>query len=315
MKTLDKLRELGTAAQTSTLVFARDVGHGLLEISHNSLAAVGLAVVALALFFSGNVELRRDIEVRALDWLQARHAVHAEVEPSLLADIDEPDAVARATAANPASLTRQQAAVAQWISRRYHVAPEPVARLVQESWAIGHKAGLEPTLILAIIAIESSFNPFAQSPVGAQGLMQVMTEVHDDKYEPFGGKHAAFDPLTNLRVGVQVLKECITRAGSLVDGLKFYVGAANLPDDLGYAGRVLAEQAYLKGVADGRNVPVTAPTYRPPATATASATAVSMAASAAAATATPTVAPPAAVGPTPGAADRPADGRVALLGL
>jgi soluble lytic murein transglycosylase-like protein len=266
MKTTDKLRALMAAARTSTSVFARDVGHGLLEISHNSLAAVGLAVVALVVFFSGNAELRRDIEVRALDWLQARHAVaEAEQEPSLLAGIDEPDAVARATAANPASLTRQQAAVAQWISRRYRVAPEPVARLVQESWAIGHKAGLEPTLILAIIAIESSFNPFAQSPVGAQGLMQVMTAVHDDKYEPFGGKHAAFDPLTNLRVGVQVLKECIARAGSLVDGLKYYVGAANLPDDQGYAGRVLAEQAFLKSVADGRTVPVTAPSYRPPA--------------------------------------------------
>ena len=40
-----------------------------------------------------------------------------------------------------------------------------------------------------------------------QGLMQVMTKIHDDKYEAFGGRHAAFDPVTNLRVGVQVLKD------------------------------------------------------------------------------------------------------------
>ena len=78
------------------------------------------------------------------------------------------------------------------------------------------------------MAVESSFNPFAQSPVGAQGLMQVMTKVHDDKYEAFGGSLAAFDPVTNLRVGVQVLKECIRRAGSLEAGLRFYVGAGNL---------------------------------------------------------------------------------------
>jgi soluble lytic murein transglycosylase-like protein len=64
--------------------------------------------------------------------------------------------------------------------------------------------------------------------VGAQGLMQVMTRVHDDKYEAFGGNLAAFDPLTNLRVGVQVLKECIQRAGGLEEGLRYYVGAANL---------------------------------------------------------------------------------------
>ena len=99
------------------------------------------------------------------------------------------------------------------------------------------------------MAVESSFNPFAQSPVGAQGLMQVMTKVHDDKYEAFGGRHAAFDPVTNLRVGVQVLKECIARAGSLEAGLRYYVGAANLADDGGYAGKVLVEQNILRQVA------------------------------------------------------------------
>jgi hypothetical protein len=89
--------------------------------------------------------------------------------------------------------------------------------------------------------------------------MQVMTRVHDDKYEGFGGNHAAFDPVTNLRVGVQVLKECIARAGSLEGGLKYYVGAANLEDDGGYAAKVLAEQAYLQQVVAGRLVPITAP--------------------------------------------------------
>jgi Transglycosylase SLT domain len=134
------------------------------------------------------------------------------------------------------------------------VAPEPISRLVQEAWQVGGRAGLDPTLILAIMAIESSFNPFAQSSVGAQGLMQVMTKVHDDKYEAFGGNLAAFDPVTNLRVGVQVLKECIARAGSLEAGLKFYVGAANLTDDGGYAGKVLAEQQHLRQVANGKTV-------------------------------------------------------------
>jgi hypothetical protein len=137
------------------------------------------------------------------------------------------------------------------------VAPEPVSRLVQEAWAVGERAQLDPTLILAIIAVESGFNPFAQSAVGAQGLMQVMTRVHDDKYEAFGGTHAAFDPLTNLRVGVQVLRECIARAGSLEGGLRFYVGAANMADDGGYAGKVLSEQVYLQQVLAGKSVATT----------------------------------------------------------
>ena len=150
--------------------------------------------------------------------------------------------------------------MARWLSRRYRVAPEPVSRLVQEAWSVGQKAKLDPTLILAIMAVESSFNPFAQSAVGAQGLMQVMTKVHDDKYEAFGGSHAAFDPVTNLRVGVQVLKECIARAGSLEAGLRFYVGAGNLAEDGGYA-RQGAERAE-RASASGKSKPCAPP--RPP---------------------------------------------------
>ncbi len=112
------------------------------------------------------------------------------------------------------------------------------------------------------MAVESGFNPFAQSPVGAQGLMQVMTGVHSDKYENFGGKLAAFDPVTNLRVGVKVLQECIARAGSLEGGLKFYVGAANLEDDGGYGGKVMSEYARLKSVAGGKHVPMAPPPAR-----------------------------------------------------
>ena len=83
------------------------------------------------------------------------------------------------------------------------------------------------------MAIESSFNPFAQSTVGAQGLMQVLTRVHDDKYEAFGGNHAAFDPITNLRVGVQVAARLHPACRQREEGLRHYVGAANLPDDSG----------------------------------------------------------------------------------
>jgi soluble lytic murein transglycosylase-like protein len=238
-------------------VFLRDVGAGLLEVSHNSLALLGLVVVGVALFAGGRDEIRTVVERHALDWLLARQEARdpqsADLQPE-----PEPTAVARATAVDPKALPRQQAAVAIWLSRRYKVAPEPVSRLVQEAWAVGHRVGLDPTLILAIMAVESSFNPFAQSPVGAQGLMQVMTKVHDDKYEAYGGVRAAFDPVANLRVGVQVLKECIARAGSLEAGLRFYVGAALSGEDGGYVGKVLAEQLHLRQVADGRNVAVNA---------------------------------------------------------
>ena len=251
-------RSVRRASAQLASVFLRDAGQGLLEVSHNTLALLGLMLAAVLLFAASRADLRHEAEARALGWLQARHEARAEpAEPgtALAAELSEPDAIGRATASDPRELSRQQAAVAQWLARRYRVAPEPVSRLVQEAWSVGQKAGLDPTLILAIMAIESSFNPFAQSAVGAQGLMQVMTKIHNAKYEAFGGNHAAFDPVTNLRVGVQVLKECITRAGSLEAGLRFYVGAANLADDGGYAGKVLGEQASLRLVASGKNVP------------------------------------------------------------
>lgn len=252
-----RVRALGRESSASVSVFVRDVGHGLLEVSHNTLALFGLITVVSLVFVASRSDLRQQIEREAFGWLQARHEARAEPSELLAAELSEPNAITRATASDPKALNRQQAAVAQWLSRRYRVAPEPISRLVQEAWHVGERAGLDPTLILAIMAIESSFNPFAQSSVGAQGLMQVMTKIHDDKYEAFGGNHAAFDPVTNLRVGVQVLKECIARAGGLEAGLRFYVGAANLEDDGGYAGKVLAEQNRLRSVASGKSVPTT----------------------------------------------------------
>jgi hypothetical protein len=249
------LRSVRGAGARSATVFLRDVGQGLLEVSHNTLALLGLVIAAVLIFAAAHSELRHEAEATALSWLQARQEAREEPEQTLAAELSEPDAVARATASDPKELNRQQAAVAHWLAVRYRVAPEPVSRLVQEAWQVGAKAGLDPTLILAIMAIESSFNPFAQSAVGAQGLMQVMTKVHNDKYEAFGGNHAAFDPVTNLRVGVQVLKECIARAGSLEAGLRFYVGAGNQAEDGGYAGKVLSEQNSLRQVAGGKRVP------------------------------------------------------------
>jgi len=251
-------QRMAAAGRRSTAVFLRDVGHGLLEVSHNMLALLGLLVIATLVFALGRADMRTTLEQKAFGWLQERQTARVE-EQGFIAMPDDPESLslAKAMAIDPATLNRQQAAVATWLSRRYRVAPEPVARLVQEAWHIGQRAQLDPTLILAIMAIESSFNPFAQSPVGAQGLMQVMTRVHNDKYQAFGGNLTAFDPVTNLRVGVQVLKECIARAGGLEAGLRFYVGAANIEADTGYAGKVLSEQQHLMQVAAGKAVPTT----------------------------------------------------------
>lgn len=264
MKFVQALERARDETMRSLALVLGDVGRGMLALAHSSLALVGLAVVAAALFVGGRGDLRARVETLTLDWLQTRQVERTLSAGDLLSVAAGVDAVGRATAADPGKLTRAQASVAQWISRRYRVAPEPVARLVQEAWLVGQQARLDPTLILAIMAVESSFNPFAQSSVGAQGLMQVMTHVHSDKYQPFGGEHAAFDPVTNLRVGVQVLKDCIARAGSIEAGLRYYVGAALLDSDGGYAAKVLWEQSHLQRVAGGQQV-ATNVTGTPPA--------------------------------------------------
>jgi hypothetical protein len=228
--------------------FCRDVTQGFFEITRNGFTLFGLAVIFAILTLNAKPEIRQAGEIELISWLQERQVALSGLPIDLVAKN-------RATAINPQDLPPQQAAVAYWLSKKYSVAPEPLSALVAEAYDIGAQTKLDPTLILAVMAIESGFNPFAQSPVGAQGLMQVMTHIHSDKYEGFGGHRAAFDPITNLRVGVKVLQECIRRAGSIEGGLKYYVGAANLENDGGYGAKVLAEHARLQLVATGRLAP------------------------------------------------------------
>ncbi|WP_345811426.1 transglycosylase SLT domain-containing protein [Paraburkholderia sp. PREW-6R] len=154
--------------------------------------------------------------------------------------------------------SHEQDLVASYLSRRYRVAQEPVSELVKAAFDTGREVGLDPLLLLSVMAIESGFNPYAESGVGAQGLMQVMSKVHSDKFEYFGGQRAALQPLANIRVGALVLKDCIARGGSLPGGLRLYVGSTS-QDDGGYGAKVMAERSRLRDVARGRKVPINAP--------------------------------------------------------
>ena len=163
--------------------------------------------------------------------------------------------------------TREQDLVANYLARRYHVAQEPVSELVKAAFDTGREVGLDPLLLLSVMAIESGFNPYAESGVGAQGLMQVMSKVHSDKFQYFGGQSAALDPFANIKVGALVLKDCIARGGSLPGGLRLYVGSST-QDDGGYGAKVVAERGRLRDVARGRKVPINVP--QAPVTTTAS---------------------------------------------
>jgi soluble lytic murein transglycosylase-like protein len=242
MKAMHQLAAFNQGLRNNVSTVARDTANGFFDIFHSGFAMIGLLTAIVAIVLVGKPDLRYSGETELLSWLQLRHGVFSSVvlpvEEETIADLDASE---RATATDPADLPKQQAAVAFWLSKKYKIAPEPLSALVAEAYAI--------------MAIESGFNPFAQSPVGAQGLMQVMTKIHSDKYEDFGGKLAAFDPITNMRVGVKVLQGCIAQAGSVEGGLKHYVGAANMASDGGYANKVVAEYARLYQVAYGKAAP------------------------------------------------------------
>ncbi|AJW44695.1 MULTISPECIES: lytic transglycosylase domain-containing protein [Ralstonia] len=181
----------------------------------------------------------------------------------LAAQIPNTQVVREARESATAGTPREQAAVAEYIARKYRVAATATGQLVKAAYQTGKEVGLDPLLILGVMAIESSFNPFAESGMGAQGLMQVMTKVHQDKYEVMGGVGAALNPYANIKVGALVLKDCIARAGSIEGGLKLYVGAVTQGDG-GYGGKVLAERSRLRMVATGRRSPVTMAAEREP---------------------------------------------------
>ena len=95
------------------------------------------------------------------------------------------------------------------------------------------------SMILAVIAVESRFNPIAESAMGAKGLMQVIPRFHIEKFDPFGGEKVAFEPEANIMVGAKILKEYIRRTGDVADALQMYAGATLEDTKNGYSAKVM----------------------------------------------------------------------------
>jgi len=213
-----------------------------------ALEAVGLASVLVLVFAALAPGLREPMARVGAGIAQAfsdRVTEDAAAEDTADEDADGPR-IGRQVTLAPA-----EANVASYLARRYHVADEAVRVMVATAHAAGKEQQIDPLLILAVVAVESSMNPFAQSPVGATGLMQVMPNVHGGKFVEGNGTLAALDPVANIQVGSQILSDVIRRGGSIERGLQLYVGAGNLADDGGYASRVLGEFGRLKLAAGG----------------------------------------------------------------
>lgn len=221
--------------------FWRFAGH----VAHGGLLTAGL--FALVVMAANQIEggtRRTGLFPSALSEASAQTNASFESGEDLSEGAAAPDGVAQVTPA----LSREMAKVKAYVARRYRVSQIALEPLLAEAENVGDQLGLDPFLLVAVIAIESSFNPFAESTVGAQGLMQVIPRFHMDKIGEGAGDDALFDPQLNIRVGALVIKEGLRRYGSLQSALQYYGGALKDPKAR-YANKVLAMKARLKSAA------------------------------------------------------------------
>lgn len=249
-------------------IFAHATKNGFITALHRLPMILGLSAISiLTVMF-----IRPDLAEKFINlspFAVIEQTVNAEypLPPSLTMLMATPQQIAQSADLETANTVateqnqalgneRQQKWVTTWLARRYRVASDASNMLVSAAYLTAKEIKLDPLLILSVMAIESGLNPFAESPVGAQGLMQVMSKIHHEKFEEMGGIKAALNPVANIKVGALILKDYVTRGGSVEAGLKLYVGAAAFDNDAGYGSRVMAEYRRLKDVATGKNVSI-----------------------------------------------------------
>ena len=242
---------------------ARTVVSQVSEFVHVSAVYLGIALLVTVALAIGVPSLKAQTEQMHAALLSSLRPAELQTpgarEPYAITTVD-PDftkALRDAETQIIPGVTRAQAqALRSYIARKYRIAHDVAAVIIRAAFAEAAQLKLDPQLVLAVIAIESRYNPFAESHVGAQGLMQVMPDVHKEKFEVFAmGQTAALDPLANIRVGSRILYDCIRRRGSVEGGLSCYVGATG-PSDGGYGAKVLAERrriALASGIPVQRN--------------------------------------------------------------
>ncbi len=198
---------------------------------------VDLAIAVFALFFFLAGGLGKSINlIRSLSPVIPDFAVSVEAPPS-----------SRGTERPARRLAPAMGAALENVAQRYRVSAEALLPVFEAAQAAGREWRLDPLLIVAVISIESRFNPYSQSPMGAQGLMQIIPRYHQEKLPKDAGSRAFFDPVTNVQIGARILQEAIRRQGGLMEGLQYYAGAI---DDVeqAYANKVVAEKNRLEQV-------------------------------------------------------------------
>lgn len=205
---------------------------------------VSVAVLSTLLVLLAGVLGERTSEHR-LTWQPSHRTADA-----IMAEANGPESHAAPEVVLPSPEDRRYRALAQFLSSKYKVSQDVTLDLVSIAHAAGHQIGLDPLLIIAVIAVESRFNPIAESVAGAKGLMQVIPQYHTEKLRKYGPGKSVFDPETNILVGARILKDYLRRTGNLSMALQMYGGALKDREDV-YTTKVMTEKQRLQQVIGG----------------------------------------------------------------
>jgi soluble lytic murein transglycosylase-like protein len=202
-------------------------------------------ILALAVLMTGvawMVEQEANASVAIVPAPAQLASVQSETAPAATVPAVMTHDVAPAATAEPRE-TRRYRLLSEFLAKRYRVSQAVTLDLVTIAHAAGHQVGIDPLLIISVMAVESRFNPIAESVMGAKGLMQIIPRYHTDKLQEFGGAKAVFDPETNIFVGSQIIKEYVVRTGSIDSALQLYVGSTSEQNE--YFGKVMIEKERL----------------------------------------------------------------------
>lgn len=160
--------------------------------------------------------------------------------------------------------------VHQWLADYRTGLTMPQKRLLAEAlYSESQRYGLQPTLVMALIATESSFFNWSRSEQGAVGLMQlspVTAEAMVRQWSASGvrvkwsGEESLFDPVINLRLGLGYLSQLIRQFGDLKTALTAYnYGPTRVsewlaeckPLPLAYANRIIGLSQELREQSQG----------------------------------------------------------------
>jgi len=248
----------------------QDLLRGASICVRTSMSLVGVATLVVGVCYASSTKLRTEISQaiptkarlafsRSMDIPSAPTIITRIVkvetpvlvpkDPSTPATISTP----LITTSSKGSLDTPMNQVATYLAKRYHVADEAVRGILCSAVAAGKEQNVDPLLVVAVMAVESSLNPIAQSSVGAQGLMQVMTHVHSEKFKRRDQTGHALDLNTNIQIGTEILAQVIDQAGSVDGGLQLYLGSVNPTEASStYIARVHSEMKRMQVAASGQ---------------------------------------------------------------